>query len=89
MKNKIAVVAVGSATLFIEFGTGVKYPDNHPEAAEHGMIRGGYGYRLGRLEKVGVTQVTPEAMVRLSQKENTPDRFTPMVTRPICVCIRL
>lgn len=50
-ENKIAVVAVGSATLFIEFGTGVKYPDNHPEAAEHGMIRGGYGYRLGRLEK--------------------------------------
>lgn len=50
-ENKIAVVAVGSATLFIEFGTGVKYPDNHPEAAEYGMIRGGYGYRLGRLEK--------------------------------------
>lgn len=50
-ENKIAVVAVGSATLFIEFGTGVKYPDNHPEAAEHGMILGGYGYRLGRLEK--------------------------------------
>lgn len=50
-ENKIAVVAVGSATLFIEFGTGVKYPDNHPEAAEHAMIRGGYGYRLGRLEK--------------------------------------
>lgn len=50
-ENKIAVVAVGSATLFIEFGTGVKYPDNHPEAAEHSMIRGGYGYRLGRLEK--------------------------------------
>lgn len=50
-ENKIAVVAVGSATLFIEFGTGVKYPDNHPEAAEHGMIRGGYGYCLGRLEK--------------------------------------
>lgn len=50
-ENKIAVVAVGSATLFIEFGTGVKYPDNHPKAAEHGMIRGGYGYRLGRLEK--------------------------------------
>lgn len=50
-ENKVAVVAVGGATLFIEFGTGVKYPDNHPEAGEHGMVRGEYGYKLGRLEK--------------------------------------
>lgn len=50
-EDKVAVVAVGGATLFIEFGTGVKYPDNHPEAGEHGMVRGEYGYRLGRLEK--------------------------------------
>ena len=48
---KTAVVAVGGATLFIEFGTGVKYPDNHPEAGKHGMVRGEYGYRLGRLEQ--------------------------------------
>lgn len=38
-----AVVAVGASVLFIEFGTGVVYPDNHPEAAAHGMTRGGYG----------------------------------------------
>ena len=50
-KNKVAVMAIGSATLFIEFGTGVRYPDNHPEAAENGMVRGAYGYKLGRLEK--------------------------------------
>lgn len=49
-KNKIAVVAVGSATLFIEFGTGVTYADDHPEAAEHGMVRGGYGHGLGRMK---------------------------------------
>ena len=48
---KTAIVAVGGATLFIEFGTGVKYPDNHPEAGKHGMVRGEYGYRLGRLEQ--------------------------------------
>ena len=47
--GKIAIVAVGGATLFIEFGTGVKYPDNHPEAGKHGMVRGQYGYKLGRL----------------------------------------
>ena len=49
--NKVAVVAVGSSVLFIEFGTGVKYPDNHPEAGKNGFTRGGYGYKLGRLEK--------------------------------------
>lgn len=43
-----AVIAVGATTLFIEFGTGVRYPDDHPEAAKHGMVRGGYGHHLGR-----------------------------------------
>lgn len=50
-EEKVAVVAVGGAVLFIEFGTGVKYPDNHPEAGKNGFVRGGYGYHLGRLEK--------------------------------------
>lgn len=49
-KNKVAVVAIGSAVLFIEFGTGIRYPDDHPEAAEHGMSRGGYGYGLGKMK---------------------------------------
>lgn len=43
-----AVVAVGGSVLFIEFGTGVRYPDDHPEAARNGMVRGGYGHHLGR-----------------------------------------
>lgn len=50
-RNKVAIVAVGNATLFIEFGTGIKYADEHPEAAANGMIRGEYGHKLGRLEK--------------------------------------
>lgn len=45
-----AVVAIGNATLFIEFGTGINYSDNHPEAGEHGMNRGTFGYGLGRLK---------------------------------------
>lgn len=49
-ENKIAVVAVGNATLFIEFGTGVRYPDDHPEAGSNGMTRGRYGYGLGRMK---------------------------------------
>lgn len=48
--NARAVVAIGSAALFIEFGTGVRYADNHPESAQNGMIRGVYGYGFGRLE---------------------------------------
>lgn len=41
------VVAIGKSVLFIEFGTGVTYPDNHPEASQHGMSRGGYGQGKG------------------------------------------
>lgn len=44
--NTKAVVAVGSATLFIEFGTGLRGP-YHPEP--QGMTRGGYGHGLGGL----------------------------------------
>lgn len=43
-----AIVAVGSSVLFIEFGTGVTYPDNHPEAAGLGMRRGEYGAGHGK-----------------------------------------
>lgn len=48
---QIAVVAVGSAVLFIEFGTGVRYPDNHPEAGQNGFSHGQYGYKLGGMQK--------------------------------------
>ena len=46
--NVRAVVATGGATLFIEFGTGVTYPDDHPEAGELGMKRGKYGQGHGK-----------------------------------------
>ena len=46
--NIKAIVAVGATVLFVEFGTGVTYPDNHPEAAKHGMVRGGYGKGKGK-----------------------------------------
>lgn len=43
-----AVVATGKAVLFVEFGTGVTYPDNHPQAQELGMKRGEYGKGHGK-----------------------------------------
>lgn len=46
--NTRAVVAVGSSVLFIEFGTGVVYPDDHPEADDLGMKRGEYGKGHGK-----------------------------------------
>jgi len=49
-ENHLAVVAIGGAVLFIEFGTGVKYPNNHPEVGKFGFTHGGYGYGLGKLE---------------------------------------
>lgn len=48
-----AVVAVGASVLFIEFGTGVTYPDNHPQAAELGMKRGKYGQGHGKQSSWG------------------------------------
>ena len=51
--NVRAVVATGGATLFIEFGTGVTYPDNHPEAEELGMKRGEYGHGHGKQHSWG------------------------------------
>jgi len=37
----------GPAAAFIEFGTGVYYPDDHPKAAEVGAVRGSYGKHQG------------------------------------------
>lgn len=51
--NVRAVVATGGATLFIEFGTGVTYPDDHPEARELGMKRGEYGQGHGKQHSWG------------------------------------
>ena len=48
-----AVVAVGASVLFIVFGTGVTYPDNHPQAAELGMKRGEYGQGHGKQSSWG------------------------------------
>lgn len=48
-ESSVAVVATGNATLFIEFGTGINYPDNHPVADEIGMYHGEYGSKLGAL----------------------------------------
>ena len=38
-----SVKASGQTVLFIEFGAGVTYPDDHPQAAEFGMVHGTYG----------------------------------------------
>lgn len=46
-------MAVGKAVLFIEFGTGVTYPDDHPEAGELGMKRGEYGQGHGKQQSWG------------------------------------
>lgn len=47
-QNGYAVKASGKTVLFIEFGTGVHYPDKHPEGAENGMIHGTYGKGYGK-----------------------------------------
>lgn len=48
--NLIHVVASGKAVLFIEFGTGINYPDDHPLANTLGMVHGEYGKKQGQKE---------------------------------------
>ena len=47
--TRYAVMAVGGTVLFIEFGTGITYPDDHPEKPAGLIGRGEYGHKLGRL----------------------------------------
>lgn len=42
-----AVKASGSTVLFLEFGAGVHYPNDHPQAGEFGIEHGTYGRGLG------------------------------------------
>lgn len=46
-ERRVAVVAYGDATWFIEFGTGVTFTNPHPEASKFGAVRGGYGQGRG------------------------------------------
>lgn len=45
---KRAVVAVGATVLFVEFGTGVMYADNHPDKPSEVAPRGTYGKGYGK-----------------------------------------
>jgi hypothetical protein len=44
----LEIPVTGHSVAFIEFGTGVHYPDTHPKAAELGAIRGEFGQKKGR-----------------------------------------
>lgn len=50
-ETAFAVIASGKSVLFIEFGSGVKYPDDHPKAHEMGMYRGVFGAGKGANQK--------------------------------------
>lgn len=48
-ENEVIINASGRSVAFIEFGSGVHYSAPvHPKADELGMIRGNFGYKLGR-----------------------------------------
>lgn len=44
----VAVVAIGQSVLFLEFGTGVTYSDDHPEKPDGILARGTYGKGKGK-----------------------------------------
>lgn len=45
--HTLVIKASGTTVLFIEFGTGITYPSDHPKAGELGMMRGTYGQGKG------------------------------------------
>lgn len=45
--NKLFITATGQSITFIEFGTGVHYVEQHPNAAALGFIRGEFGKGKG------------------------------------------
>ena len=49
-ENKFVIKASGTTVMFVEFGTGVYYADDHPLAAEFGLIRGSFGKGHGKQE---------------------------------------
>lgn len=51
--NKLYVAASGSSILFIEFGTGVHYSEQHELAGKFGFVRGTYGKGHGSQDTWG------------------------------------
>lgn len=45
--NVIYYSAYGDDVSFIEFGTGIRYPDTNPLAGKVGAVRGGFGKKKG------------------------------------------
>ena len=84
-ENARAIVAVGKAVLFIEFGTGVTYPDNHPEARDRNMKRGEYGQGHGKQQSWGYYG-EPGTNGVLKEKKN--GGFVVTATPPICRCMK-
>ena len=52
-ENGVAVVAIGQSVLFIEFGTGVRYADDHPQKPAGIAARGTYGKGHGKQQTWG------------------------------------
>ncbi len=82
-----AVVAVGASVLFIEFGAGVTYPDNHPQAAELGMKRGEYGKGHGKQSSWGYYGDPGTNGVVKTKKDGSTVVIT-TATRRICRCTK-
>ena len=59
--NTVTVTASGADVLFIEFGTGVTYPESHPDPLAGQYPHGEYGYGLGKLKSGWRFPETPGA----------------------------
>ena len=51
--NKLFITATGQSVTFIEFGTGIHYTEQHPNATALGYVRGAYGQGKGSRDSWG------------------------------------
>ncbi len=51
--NRLFITATGHSVTFIEFGTGVHYTEQHPNAVSLGFARGAYGQGKGSRDSWG------------------------------------
>ena len=73
--EEATITGAGTQIAFVEFGTGVTYPDTHPKAAEMGAIRGDYGKGYGKQKTWGYYG-EPEPYAKYRRTTTKGDLYT-------------
>jgi len=88
-KLKATVIARGTSVLFMEYGTGVRYPDDHPERVDGVLGRGEYGQGRGKQPNGWYYPATPNGNGTYKlRKDGTEDqRYMHTYGVPASACL--